>query len=204
MNSTATFFAFALAMLTQLSVIGVVHSAAIGMPESTLRVGYGIGLGDLSIDDPNGPTASKRAFQPFRIIVTDWFRGDIRYWGEFYYQDVTLSASQVSIGQKVNQYGLQLSAQKNFIVNTRWSPWLGVGVDLSQNKYSSRHTVDGDGFLQSRFADRSETDLGIILNLVSEAELNREWEMGVKLEQRLTITDGIDQLSLSVFVLNHF
>ena len=204
MKPATTFFVLALLVTTQFAVTGSAHGAAIGMPESTLRIGYGIGLANLSIEDPNGPAESKSIFQPFRVIVTDWFRGDVRYWGEFYYQDATLKASQTSVGQSVSQYGLQLSAQKSFYVNAIWSPWLGVGVDLSQNSYSSRHTVDDDGFLQNRFADRSEIDPGLIFNLISETELNRDWEMGVKLEQRLSITDGIDQLSLSVFVLNHF
>jgi len=204
MKTASIFFVLALSVVMQFAVPGSAHGAAIGMPESTVRIGYGVGLANLSIEDPNGPTASESVFQPFRIIVTDWFRGDVRYWGEFYYQDATLSASQTSIGQKVNQYGVQLSAQRSFIVNARWSPWLGVGIDLSRNDYSSRHTVDADGFLQSRFANRSETDLGLIFNLVSETELNEEWGMGVKLEQRLPISDGIEQLSLSVFVLNYF
>ncbi len=204
MKHAPLFLIFFLFFTTQFVVTGNAHGAAIGMPESTLRVGYGVGLGSLSIADPSGATESKMIVQPLRVIVTDWFRGDIRYWAEFFYQDATLKATQTQIGQTVNQYGLQLSAQRSFNVIPRWSPWFGVGLDLALNNYSGRHTVASDGFLEARFSNRSETDLGFIFNMVSEMELSQEWGVGCKLEQRFSITGGTEQLSLSFFVINVF
>ncbi len=200
---TPVFFLFTI-LLVQFSLPGAAYSVAIGMPESTLKVGYGVGMGRLSIEDPDGASASENGVQPFRVIVADWLRGDIRYWGELFFQSATLSASQMNIGQTVGQYGVQLSAQKNLKVGGHWYPWLGVGVDLSRVSYSRRHTIDSDGFLQNRFSDRNEIDLGIIVNLISETELNRDWDVGAKLEQRFSLSGGIKQLSLSLFLLSHF
>ena len=44
--------------LIRLVFLDTVHAAAIGMPESTARFGYALGLTQLSIDDPDGPTDS--------------------------------------------------------------------------------------------------------------------------------------------------
>jgi len=185
--------------------IGPVAAVPLGLPESTAKIGYSAGLAWVSIDDPDGDTQAATGTQPFGLIYTDWFLGDFRYWSEVYYYSASLDASATDIGQDVERYGARFSVQKNFRVMQRWAPWLGAGVDLSQAKYTLRHTLTDDGlYLGNRYDDRDEFAVSLLLNAVSEWSLSENWSVSLKLEQSIPLSGDVTDFVASGGVLYRY
>ncbi len=189
--------------LLALSLSGDALAVAIGLPENTARIGYTAGISRITVDDPAGSTKAAVDVQPLTLIYTDWLPGGLRYWAEGYYARTTLDAGGSDVGQNVRRYGARLALQRNLRWG-QWSPWLGVGADLSRNRYSIRHTVDSDGYLLNTYADRSATALGISAHIVTEWALARDWDLSAKLEQVIPVSGGIFETSLSVGVLYRY
>lgn len=179
-------------------------AAPLGLPKSTAKIGYGIGAGYVSVDDPDGDTKNSTTVLPFNFIYTDWIKGDIRQWTELYYYKTSLDADVNNIGQDVERYGVRFSLQKSFRLAKSWSPWLGAGIDLSNASYSARHTKDSEGFLIQAYPDREETDVSILLNLISEWSLQQDWTIGAKLEQSIPIGGDIMEFSAVITILYRY
>jgi hypothetical protein len=61
-------------------------------------------------------------------------------------------------------------------------PCFGAGIDLSEEKFTARHSVDSDGFLTAVYPDREKTTLASVINIVSEWPLAQDWFIAAKLE----------------------
>lgn len=179
-------------------------AAPLGLPKNTGKIGYSIGTSNVSIDDPNGATTDEWAAQPFNLIYTDWLFRDIRQWTELYYYKTSLEADDSNIGQNIKRLGLRFSLQKTYRLTQSWSPWFGAGVDLSNNKYSTRHTKDSDGFLIESFDDRDETSFSLLLNVLSEWSLQKDWTVGAKLEQTIPVDGDITEFTAALTVLYRY
>ena len=189
--------------LLALSLSGGAWAAALGLPESTARIGYAAGVSRLTVDDPAGPAETAINAQPLTLIYTDLLSGKLRYWVEGYYFPTTLDASTTDIGQDISRIGAQLALQRN-VQWRQWSPWLGLGIDVSRNSFTHRHTADSDGFLLNSYADRSATAFGISAHLVNEWALTRDWDISAKLGQVFAVSGGMNETSLSVGVLYRY
>ena len=176
----------------------------LGLPKNTAKIGYGIGAGYVSVDDPDGDTNSQIAPLPFNVVYTDWLFGDVRQWTELYYYQTSLDADATNIGQDVERYGVRFSLQKSFRLARSWSPWLGAGIDVSKASYRKRHTKDSEGFLTQTYPDRSATDVSLLLNMVSEWALQRNWSLGAKLEQSIPIGGDFMDFSAIVIILYRY
>jgi len=179
-------------------------AAPLGLPQNTGKVGYSIGTSNLSLDDPNGATTDVWAAQPLTLIYTDWLIGDIRQWTEVYYYKTSLDANASNIGQNIQRAGLRFSLQKTYRVTQSWSPWFGAGIDLSDNQYTTRHTKDTDGYLIEAFDDRKETEFSLLLNMLSEWSLQKDWTVGAKLEQSIPVNGDITEFTAAVTVLYRY
>jgi len=178
--------------------------APLGLPGNTAKIGYGIDYAFLQVNDPDGDTRPEWNVQPVNLIYTDWLFGDIKQWTEIYYFDSSLDASSNDIGQNINSVGVRFSLQKSFRVTTSWSPWLGVGVNVSSTKYTARHTVDSDGYLLQQYNDRDEFGVSLLINFVSEWILGKEWSVAAKLEQSIPLSDDITQFSAMAVLLYRY
>jgi len=161
--------------------------AALGQPKRTSMIGYAIGATQVSVDDPRGDTETAWALQPATLIYTARLMSGVRYWSELYYYTASLDAATDRIGQDVEQFGLQISLQKSLPVSPGWVTWFGAGIGVSQTSYTTRHTIDSEGYLLARYPDRSDTGAVLLLNVVSEWALDRNWGLGVKLEQAVAM-----------------
>lgn len=179
-------------------------AAALGLPENTARIGYAVSMSRLTVDDPAGTTKAKIDIQPITLIYTDWLRsGGLRYWIEGYYTNTTLRASATDVGQDASRMGARVALQRNIQVGS-WAPWLGLGIDISRNRLTKRHTEDNDGFLLATFPDRNTTGMGLVAHVVSEWAVAREWDVLGKLEQVFAVSGGVSETSLSVGVLYRY
>ena len=176
----------------------------LGLPESTAKIGYSAGFLWLSVDDPDGDTESATGGQPVGLIYTDWLFGDFRHWTELYYYSASLDASSKNIGQDVERYGARFSLQKNFRIVQKWAPWVGLGLDVSQAKYTLRHTKTDDGFLDQRFDDRDEVAVALLVNAVSEWTVARNWSVALKLEQSIPLSSDVTEFLVSGAVLYRY
>ena len=179
-------------------------AAPLGLPQSTGKIGYSIGTSNISLDDPNGATKGDWAAQPLNLIYTDWLIRDIRQWIELYYYKASLEADDTNIGQNIERYGLRFSLQKTYRLTQAWSPWFGAGIDLSNNHFSTRHTKDSEGFLIETFDDRDETNLSLLINMLSEWSLQKDWTVGAKLEQSVPVSGDITEFTAAVTVLYRY
>ncbi|HEX22162.1 MAG TPA: hypothetical protein ENH21_01885 [Chromatiales bacterium] len=150
-------------------------------------IGYAIGATQVSVDDPRGDTETVWALQPATLIYTARLMSGVRYWSELYYYTANLGAAMDRIGQDVEQFGLQVSLQKSLPVSPGWVTWFGAGIGVSQTNYTTRYTIDNEGYLLARYPDRSDTGAALLLNFVSEWSLSRNWSLGVKLEQAVAV-----------------
>ena len=203
MNRTFNLVFISLVMIYTLTIQCSI-AAPLGLPKSTAKIGYGIGAGYVSVDDPDGDTKNSTTVLPFTLIYTDWLMGDIRQWTELYYYKTSLDADANNIGQDVERYGIRFSLQKSFRLARSWSPWLGAGIDLSNASYTARHTMDSEGFLIQAYPDRDETDISLLLNIISEWSLRPDWTIGVKLEQSIPTSGDIMEFSAVMAILYRY
>ncbi len=180
------------------------HAAALGLPDSTARVGYGMGMARLAVDDPAGSTRDEVVLQPFTLVYSDWLWGGVRQWAELFFQTAELEADARHIGQEVNQYGVRWSAQFNVPMAPVWVPWLGVGVEVTRAEYERRHTEDDEGFLLTSYRDRDDTGVAVVLHAVSEWALARQWDVAAKLERVQSLGGGVDAWSLGAVLLYRY
>ncbi len=150
-------------------------------------IGYGIGAAHVSVDDPQGDTDTAWALQPLTLIHAARLRSGVRYWSELYYQAAVLDAATNRIGQDVAQFGLQVSMQKHLPLMPGWVAWFGAGLGVSQTRYTTRHSIDSDGYLLARYPDRRDTGAALLLNVISEWAVSRHWHVAVKLEQAVAM-----------------
>lgn len=176
----------------------------LGLPQNTAKIGYSAGFAWVSVDDPDGDTKAAIGGQPIGLIYTDWFIGDFRYWTEAYYYSASLDASSTNIGQDVQRYGVRFSTQKSFRVVEKWAPWLGLGLDVSQAKYTVRHTKTDDGFLKEKFPDRDEIAFSLLINAVSEWSIANDWSIALKLEQSIPLSSDVYEFLISGAVLYRY
>lgn len=187
--------------MLMLFVCSSTYGAALGQPQRTSMLGYGIGAAFVSVDDPAGSTDPSWALQPVTLVYTArlWSNG-IRYWSELYYYKAVLDAGPTKIGQDAERYGMRFSLQKSLTIIPKLPIWFGAGIDISQERFTSRHTVDVDGFLITSYPDREETNLAGIVNIVSEWPLTRDWIIAAKLEQSIPgngyITESLAAVTL--------
>lgn len=179
-------------------------AVAIGMPEEGARWGYALGAARVSVDDPDTASRSEWALRPLNLIYTDRWFYDARYWGEAFYQETALDAGAGQVGQQVKQFGARLSLQKSLALTPAIAPWFGAGLQLSHNRFHKRHTVDSDGYLVASYPDRNEFHAALLLNLVVEQRLNRNWDVAAKLEQVVPLAEGVSESSVSAVLLYRY
>jgi len=202
----ATTIAFQALFLLIVLALSIEPLAAVplGLPQSTAKIGYSAGYVWLSVDDPDGDTENSTGGQPIGLIYTDWFVGDFRYWSELFYYSGSLDSSTNNIGQDVKRYGVRFSAQKSFRIVEKWAPWFGLGLDVSQAKYTLRHTKDAEGYLADRFPDRDEVAVSFLLNAISEWSIARDWSIALKLEQSIPLSSDVTEFLVSGAVLYRY
>jgi len=178
-----------------------ISSAAIGLPENTIRYGLASNMGLYHVDDPQGESQKKFFVQPYNLLVTDWLPNAWRYNAEFYYASMLFKAESNKIGQTVEQYGSRLLLMYNVNTLKVWQPWFGLGMDFSYAQFSQRHSVDDEGFLTGQFDDRKTLNAAWVFQMATEWQLDRRWDAGLKVQYALPLNHSIQSLSLGLYLL---
>ena len=181
-----------------------VHAAAIGMPEYVEKYGFAIDATLIEVDDSHGTSERESVLHPINIVyVRETPLKRWRYWAEAYYHRTHFDAEPGSLGVTAQQLGASLSLQQ--ALDLSFFPqkhiYVGGGLQIAYNRYTKRHNVDNDGFLDERYKDKSKLQQSLLLHLFYELPLKQTWTGGLKLEQNLPINDDITETSLSFVVL---
>jgi len=184
-------------------------AAAIGEPERTARIGYGISLANMSVEDPDGPVESATGFFPLNVIYTDRLSGSFRYWAEGFYQALTGSnkfeASTTDIGQEMERYGLRASLQRRLEFIPAFDVWAGLGFFASHDSFTSRHTVeidpDGRVFIAQQFPDEARNVLGLQFDLTGEWQVGLNWDLAGRLLYGVPFGNGVEEFSGLIGIL---
>ena len=182
-------------------IVDVSHAAIPGLPESTLRYGFSVGTLSMGVDDPEGLDPDSQSVVPINLMLTDWLPDGKRYWLDLVFSEAAYASATNKIGQNVRYTSLRALIQKDIKLIPKIIPWVGVGLEMSQTKYNTRHTKASDGFLLEKFEDRSLVNLGLVLNLTSDWELKNNWFLGFKMEQVFNPENNINARSMSAYFL---
>ncbi len=192
-------FIFCFAMFASANV----QAAAIGMPLPSAKLGFAIGVANLSVNDPVADSDNEWVIRPINLIYTDELISSNRYWLEAFYQDTVLSASQNQVGQHVKQLGLRASLQQHIATVRIGESWLGAGLQVSHDRFEKRHTVDSAGYLAQTYPDRSGLQAALLLNYVLERNIGG-WDVAGKFEKSIPISDGTSEFTFSVVFLFNY
>ena len=193
-----------LATLLGLLLNSTVLATAIGLPEeNTARIGYLVGLTHFAVDDPDGPAESVVDMLPITLVYTNWLPRNWRYWAEAYYSATSLKGNAGDIQQDVSRVGVRFALQHHLHVG-RSSFWRGAGLDVSRNEYTSRYSVDNDGFLLNTYADRTDTAWGLNVQIISEWPVAKDWDLAAKFEHIFPLSGGITESTFSAGILYRY
>jgi hypothetical protein len=96
---------------------------------------------------------------------------------------------------------MRLSFQKRLPIISKFSAWFGAGIDISQEHFTTRHTVDNDGYLISAYPNLEETTAAGIINIISEWSMTRDWVIAAKLEQSIPGNGHIKESLVGITLL---
>lgn len=192
-----------------LGAAAAVSAAAIGEPERTARIGYGLSVGNISVEDPDGSVESTNGVFPFNIIYTDRLTGSFRYWAEGFYQSLSGSnrfeASTGNIGQEMDRYGVRLSLQRRLEFIPVLDVWGGAGFFASRDNFTNRHTAetdpDGRTFILDQYPDEKRNVLGIQFDLTAEWQVGLDWDLAGRLLYGVPFGNGAEELSGLIGIL---
>lgn len=171
----------------------VLSSVAQARSYSEFRVGLAMGLSSTSVNDPAGDVSTESEFDPFYIISTySLDRRDGRIWLGLQKQEVDFTPSTSKVGFESSRNLMELMYQHRFAFTESLSPWVGLGVGVSQAEYLGRHTVDSDGFNDLLYRDREETQYAVLLNASNEWELSYRFSMGLMGRWEAPIDGGFE------------
>ncbi|HFE37236.1 MAG TPA: hypothetical protein ENK06_02295 [Gammaproteobacteria bacterium] len=179
-----------------------VYAAAIGQP-STIQMGFGSYLNLVTANDAQGHTRRKISPQLGSLFITDWFIDDTRYLTELYASKYSFAAETGTIGEQVDNKGVRFSVQLNAKHGKYFSPWYGLGVDLSHTQYTKRHKIDSDGFLIAQYEDTTKAGINLLLNVLETWSVSSNIEVGAKLEYSIPLTQTIHGFSAGLLMIFH-
>lgn len=163
------------------------------------RYGFGGSLWVNTVDDPNGPTDTDTNLS-LSGFLTQPIGHNLRLFYEGRYHAFTLTPSQKNIGQNVVSYAFDMHLHRGFDF-PGFKAWLGGGFNLGLNHYKGRKTLDQDGYIDQRFPNRDETNLGLLLTTGLSFETEQYLVFGASLTQQVSLNEGINGLSFNLFML---
>ena len=181
------------------AVLGAVLALTTGSAHAVL-VGPSLGVAQLRVQDPDGPTQSQNRLTPGATLILG-LDTDTRMMVDVYHQTAHLNGTTQDIGQSVTSTGGHLIFQKQFPVTYQWHPWLGIGAGYAQESFTNRYTVDSQGYLANRYPDRSANPVSVVVNGTTDWTLNRSWRLGATVQYEYPLTSGIRELSVSLMAL---
>lgn len=124
------------------------------LAENRLSFEFNNKIGLYTVEDSRGSTDHTLTWVPtLKVAYALPHRGRKVVAGLEYY-DFELDASTSNIGQKVRGVGLLGAYEHRFNIARGFRPWVGIGMTAVTARYTNRHTINADGFLNKTFSNR--------------------------------------------------
>jgi len=171
--------------------------------EKVFRVGLMPAISTFNIIDPFGPTATGNGFSLLNAVgILDVGR-DSRLIGSVGYDKFTLGASASNIGQDVARTGGSVSYQSMFRFTREFKPWVGVGLGVASESYKTRYTLSSGGnSVPASPPERSVNNIFAVLNISTEWQVNKTFDMGVHLQYEHPSGDGTKTLRIGIYIVH--
>lgn len=188
----------------QAATLLIVFTSGVSLPaqaDDTFQFGLAPSLKNVMVRDPEGDSKTKTVGNVLNLVMMQDFRGDGRLFYELYYDSFSIDAGVSEVGQHVERLGTILAYQTRIRATRGWKPWAGVGLNISEDKYSLRHRVDREGFLAQRFPNLERTNYGVVANTTTQWSITKNWTAGVYFSYEHPIESGTRVLSLAAVFL---
>ena len=168
---------------------------------SANKVGYSPSYVAYEITDPDGSTDSVSEFVPVSGVLVWKLTKKTRLWSQYSFLDAEIDSSETDIGQDIVSHEIVVNYQKQFALSRSFKPWFGLGLGFNSAEFTSRHTVDQDGFLDQVFEDRDEAFASIHANMSYEWEINNQVSFGLNADISVTNADAFDGFKIGAVLL---
>lgn len=164
---------------------------SVGAVSADTMIGVAPGLVYFEIDDPDGETDDITGGMPLALAFVHDLNNKTRIYTKLKYIDADVDASTSQIGQDVTGYQVVSSWQHVIKFSHEFQFYAGIGLGFTQADFKNRHTVDVDGFLATRYADRDEQFFSVVANLSQEWEMTQKINLGIDLSYQHDMGDGL-------------
>ena len=187
-------------ILCFLALCSVAAPALAGENDSS-RYGVQTSLNSYRIDDPAGPTAAGSGLSLSGIALVEFGR-DSRVMINIDKAAYSLAGSTTNVGQDVSSIGGGVSYQSLWRATRTWKPWIGAGLGYTSTTYKNRYIFTSPSMqFKYLYADRSATDVALLLNADSEWHYNRDWDFGLQAQLAKSISDKSSTLRVGIYVV---
>lgn len=187
-----------LALKRSLPLLAALTATTPAIAATDYYIGYTPAVGSYTIESEEGDSRTTSALSWGSLSYLFQFSSRRRVNIGADYLDFSVDAKPDELGQDAQ--GFLITGEYDYL----WRPargfriWLGAGVAVQQMEYSNRVTVDSDGYLDQRFADRSETDFAGLLSASYAFELTRHSTIEAQLKYMLPSGEGLRGWRLGV------
>ena len=178
-----------------------VAAPALSGENDSLRYGVQTSLNSYRIDDPAGPTAAGSGLSLSGIALVEFGR-DSRVMINIDKASYSLAGSTTNVGQDVSSIGGGVSYQSLWRATRTWKPWIGAGLGYTSTTYKNRYIFTSPSMqFKYLYADRSATDIALLLNADSEWHYSRDWDIGLQAQLAKSISDKSSTLRVGIYVV---
>jgi len=177
--------------------------AAPALADETKPFQFGVqtSLNSYKIDDPAGQTAPGSGLSLSGIALVGYGR-DSRLMINVNKEAYSLAGSTSNVGQDVSSFGGGVSYQSLWRATRTWKPWIGAGLGYTSTTYKNRYTFTSPSMqFKYLYADRSATDVSLLLNADSEWHYNRDWDIGLQAQLAKSISSKSGSLRVGIYVV---
>ncbi|MBT8342325.1 MAG: outer membrane beta-barrel protein [Desulfatitalea sp.] len=143
----------------------------------------------LDISDPDGSTDDCSGFHGIGVTTIHDLNNKLRIMGVINYYDFEVDPLGQNIGQGVSSYQVGAYLQRIVRVARSFNFYAGAGLAYTMADFEKRHTTDADGYLLTRYPDRSEGAFSAMANLSKEWEISNKFEIGADISYQYGIGD---------------
>jgi hypothetical protein len=169
--------------------------------EKPFRFGVQTSLNSYKIDDPAGPTAGGSGLSLSGIALLHVGR-ESRVMLNLDRDSYSVTGTNVNVGQDVSRIGGGLSYQKMLRVSRTWKPWIGAGLGYSSATYSNRYVFTTPAMqYKTLYGDRKATETSLLLNVNSEWQYSRDFDIGLQAQFSKTFNDKSSTVRVGIYVV---
>jgi len=155
----------------------------------------------VSLDDPAGGTEVQTHLTFLNGIATIPYKRDHRIFVHLFYKQFDLDHSNNKVSGTAKSTGLNTSYQTKLRLSRNWKPWVGGGIEFSNDTFQNRILLDGDGFIIKDFPDREIKAVTLLINASMILKQMRPFDLGIHFQYEFPISGDIQRFTVAATIL---